>query len=99
VVEVDVDEEKHMISDPKLESLLKEFTQEIFKIRKKLFCVTRFEWSVALSAYMELKDKPELLPPPIYITLDEEDAIDENTKLELKIKDVVGHHVEVVIED
>lgn len=99
VVEVDVDEEKHMISDPKLESLLKEFTQEIFKIRKKLFCVTRFEWSVALSAYMELKDKPELLPPPIYITLDEEDAIDENTKLERKIKDVVGHHVEVVIED
>jgi DNA polymerase III subunit gamma/tau len=99
VVEVDVDEEKHMISDPKLESLLKEFTQEIFKTRKKLFCVTRFEWSVALSAYMELKDKPELLPPPIYITLDEDDAIDENTKLELKIKDVVGHHVEVVIED
>jgi DNA polymerase III subunit gamma/tau len=99
VVEVDVDEEKHMISDPKLESLLKDLTQEIFKVRKKLFCVTRFEWSVALSAYMELKDKPELLPPPIYISLDEEDAIDEDTKLELKIKDVVGHHVEVVIED
>jgi DNA polymerase-3 subunit gamma/tau len=99
VVEVDVDEEKHMVNDPKLETLLKDFTQEIFKIRKKLFCVTKFEWSVALSTYLELKDTPELLPPPVHVALDQEDHVDEDKKIELKIKDVVGHHVEVVIED
>jgi DNA polymerase III subunit gamma/tau len=99
VVEVDVDEEKHMISDPKLESLLKDFTEEIFKIRKKLFCVTKFEWSVALSSYLELKDTPELLPPPVHVTLDEKDVIDDDKKLELKIKDIAGHHIEVIIED
>jgi DNA polymerase III subunit gamma/tau len=99
VVEVDVDEEKHMINDPKLETLLKDFTQEIFKIRKKLFCVTRFEWSLALSTYMEIKDKLELLPPPVHVALDEEDLIDDDKKLELKIKDVVGHHVQIIIED
>jgi len=99
VVEVDVEEEKHMISDQKFDSLIKEFMNELFKVRKKLFCVTKFEWSVALDAFKELRDKPQLLPPPIHVPLDEDDSIDEDTKLQLKIKDVVGHHVEVIIED
>lgn len=99
VVEVDVEEEKHMISDQKFDSLIKDFMNELFKVRKKLFCVTKFEWSVALDTFKELRDKPQLLPPPIHVPLDEEDSIDEDTKLQLKIKDVVGHHVDVIIED
>lgn len=99
VVEVDVEEEKHMISDQKFDSLIKDFMNELFKVRKKLFCVTKFEWSVALDAFKELRDKPQLLPPPIHVPLDDDDSIDEDTKLQLKIKDVVGHHVEVIIED
>lgn len=99
VVEVDVEEEKHMISDQKFDSLIKDFMNELFKVRKKLFCVTKFEWSVALDAFKELRDKPQLLPPPIHVPLDEDDSIDDDTKLQLKIKDIVGHHVEVIIEE
>jgi DNA polymerase III subunit gamma/tau len=99
VVIVDIEEEKHMISDPQLETLIKEFTLELFKVSKKLFCVTKFEWSVALSIFMEIRDKKGQLPPPIHITLDEVDVLDDDQKLQLKLKEVVGHHVEVVIED
>ena len=99
VIEVDVDEEKQMITDPKLENLVKDFVVEIFKVRKKLFCVTKFEWSVALSAYLELKDRPDLLPPPINVTLDEEEILDSDKKVELKIKEVVGKDIEIVFED
>ena len=99
VVIVDIEEEKHMISDPQLEPLIKEFTLEMFKVSKKLICVTKFEWSVALSIFMEIRDKKGQLPPPIHITLDEVDVLDDDQKLQLKLKEVVGHHVEVVIED
>jgi hypothetical protein len=99
VVIVDIEEEKHMISDPQLETLIKEFTIELFKVSKKLICVTKFEWSVALSIFMEIRDKKGQLPPPIHITLDEVDVLDDDQKLQLKLKEVVGHHVEVVIED
>jgi DNA polymerase III subunit gamma/tau len=99
VVIVDIEEEKHMISDPQLETLIKEFTLELFKVSKKLICVTKFEWSVALSIFMEIRDKKGQLPPPIHITLDEVDVLDDDQKLQLKLKEVVGHHVEVVIED
>ena len=99
VVVVDVEEEKHMISDPQLEALIKQFTLEIFKVSKKLICVTKFEWSVALSTFMEIRDRQGQLPPPIHITLEEVDVLDDDQKLQLKLKEVVGHHVEVVIED
>ncbi len=99
VVVVDVEEEKHMISDPQLETLIKEFTLEIFKVSKKLICVTKFEWSVALSTFMEIRDKQGQLPPPVHITLEEVNILDDDQKLQIKLKEVVGHHVEVVIED
>ena len=99
VVVVDVEEEKHMISDPQLETLIKEFTLEIFKVSKKLICVTKFEWSVALATFMEIRDKQGQLPPPVHVTLEEVNVLDDDQKLQLKLKEVVGHHVEIVIED
>ena len=99
VVVVDIEEEKHMISDPQLETLIKAFILEIFKVSKKLMCVTKFEWSVALSTFMEIRDMQGQLPPPIYITLEEVSVLDDNQKLKLKLQEVVGHHVEVIIED
>lgn len=99
VVVVDIEEEKHMISDPQLETLIKAFILEIFKVSKKMMCVTKFEWSVALSTFMEIRDIQGQLPPPIYITLEEVSVLDDNQKLKLKLQEVVGHHVEVIIED
>lgn len=99
VIEVDVEEEKHLILDPKLESLVRKFVYELLKTNKKLFCVTKFEWSAALSIYLELKDTPWLLPKPITVTLDEVEFFDEDVQIENRIKNLVGHHVDVVIED
>lgn len=99
VIEVDVEEEKYMIMDPKLEHLVRKFVFEILNAHKKLFCVTKFEWSVALNTYLELKDTPSLLPKPVKIVVDDIDTLDENVRIKNNIQAVVGHHVDVVIED